>query len=169
MQTMNTRACGACSRGQRRRFLKQIGGAVAAAAVCEEWSSLFGLSGVVEAAGVQEGAATVSYPLPAQDGVTIDKDEQVILVRWQQKVFAFPLSCPHENTALRWRQGDLRFQCPKHDSKYRPDGTFMSGRATRNMDRFALSRWKDGVVVELDRFYQSDTQPAEWAAAMLSV
>ena len=67
--------------------------------------------------------------MPAADGVTIDRDAQVILVRFQQKVYAFNLACPHENTALRWRERDVRFQCPRHESQYQPDGTFI--RAAR--------------------------------------
>ncbi len=115
--------------------------------------------------GRASGATTLTYPVPAGDGVTIDKKEQIILVRYQQKLYAFPLACPHENTALRWRQGDLRFQCPRHDSKYRPDGAFMTGRATRNMDRYAVSRNGGSVVVDLTKLYQSDTQAAQWATA----
>jgi len=161
--------CEGCQSGSRRGFLGRLSGALAAAALCHEWALGLGAPGVVEASATPTGPSTVSYPVPAADGVTIDKDQQVILVRWQQKVFAFPLSCPHENTALRWKQGDLRFQCPKHESKYRPDGVFISGRATRNMDRFAVSRNGSSVIVDLDKFYQSDTQAAEWAAALLTV
>ena len=78
-----------------------------------------------------------AYPLPAADGVVIDKAESVIIARFESKAFAFSLACPHQNTALRWIAGKNRFQCPKHESKYQPDGTFIDGRATRSMDRFA--------------------------------
>jgi Rieske Fe-S protein len=120
---------------------------------------------VGETAGTQIAPDEHSYPLPAADGVTIDRDQQVILVRFQQKVYAFNLACPHENTALRWKQRDVRFQCPRHESQYQPDGTFMSGRATRNMDRFAVKRAGDTLVVDFNRLYRSDQQPQEWASA----
>ena len=107
--------------------------------------------------------------MPAGDGVTVDRGAQLILVRFAQKVYAFALSCPHENTALRWRQQDGRFQCPKHESKYKPDGTFMTGRATRNMDRFAIRRDGANVVVNLDRLYRSDQQPQDWAQAFAAL
>ena len=90
-------------------------------------------------------------------------------MRYQGGVFAFNLACPHENTALRWRQADGRFQCPRHESKYRPDGLFMEGRATRNMDRFAVHRVGENVVVDLARLFQSDTNPAEWGGAVVKV
>ena len=108
-----------------------------------------------------------SYPLPPADGVQIDRDQEVILVRWQNAVYAFNLSCPHQRTALRWNQGDSQFQCPKHHSKYRPDGTFVSGRATRGMDRFSVSRTGDEIVVDLDAMHKEDKDPAGWAAAVV--
>lgn len=109
------------------------------------------------------------YPLPAHDGVTIDRSQQVIVVRYQGQVYAFNLSCPHENTALKWLPKDMRFQCPKHESKYQPNGTFMSGRATRNMDRLAIRKDGDALVVDLSHIIKSDTDPAAWAAASLAV
>jgi nitrite reductase/ring-hydroxylating ferredoxin subunit len=110
-----------------------------------------------------------SYTLPAEDGVNIDQDNEVILVRNAGHVYAFALSCPHENTALRWRKQDQRFQCPRHDSKYQPDGTFMSGRATRHMDRFAIRRDGQKVIVNLARLWRSDQQKSEWDAAAITL
>jgi Rieske Fe-S protein len=119
-----------------------------------------------------EGASAVpderSYPMPTADGVMIDRQAQVMVVRFQQKVYAFNLACPHENTALRWRAAEGRFQCPRHQSKYQPDGTFLSGRATRNMDRLGVRRVGDQLIVDLNRFLRSDQQPQEWAAAVVS-
>jgi nitrite reductase/ring-hydroxylating ferredoxin subunit len=108
-----------------------------------------------------------SYPVPPADGVQIDREQEVILVRWQSAVYAFNLSCPHQHTALRWNQGDSQFQCPKHHSKYRPDGTFVSGRATRGMDRFSVTRSGDEIVVDLDAMHKEDKDPAGWAAAVV--
>jgi len=81
---------------------------------------------------------------------------------------AFNLACPHENTALKWREGDKRFQCPKHDSKYTPEGVFTDGRATRNMDRLAIRRQGVQVIVGLDRLFKSDQNSTEWAAAVVT-
>ena len=128
-----------------------------------------GVLPVVEAAGADAGASERQYPVPAADGVTIDREAQVILVRFQQHLYAFNLACPHENTALRWRAQDIRFQCPRHDSKYKPDGTFTEGRATRNMDRFPLRRAGDNVVVDLTRLLRSDQQAQDWTAATVAV
>lgn len=111
----------------------------------------------------------ITYPLPAVDGTTIDQDNEVILVRWKGAVYAFNLSCPHQNTALKWLASDGRFQCPKHKSKYQPDGTFMSGRATRNMDRFAVRKEAGKLVVNVARLYESDKQRALWDEAQVTV
>jgi nitrite reductase/ring-hydroxylating ferredoxin subunit len=110
-----------------------------------------------------------TYPLPIADGATIDKEESIILVRWQGAVYVFSLACPHQNTALKWAQQDAQFQCPKHHSKYRPDGSFIEGRATRGMDRIAVRRDGDNVVVDLDKLYQQDKDSAEWKSAFIQV
>jgi nitrite reductase/ring-hydroxylating ferredoxin subunit len=113
--------------------------------------------------------STRSYSVPAGDGAQIDKDNDVILVRWQNAIYAFNLSCPHQNTALKWDDRDHGFQCPKHHSRFQPDGSYIkdSGRATRNMDRFAIQREGSGVTVDLDKLYQEDTDGPQWAAAVV--
>jgi Rieske Fe-S protein len=161
-------ACEGCS--TRREFFGQVAATAAVA--------LFGLeiaAGRLAALPVTMADATGAtgdertYPIPAADGVTIDKKNQVILVRYGQGIYAFALSCPHENAALRWRENDKRFQCPRHESKYSPDGTFLSGRATRNMDRFGIVRNEASVVVNLAKYYRSDTNQAEWTAAVVKL
>jgi nitrite reductase/ring-hydroxylating ferredoxin subunit len=164
-------ACRSCVDAvDRRRFLRDSLAATAAALLT------LGLTGSAAAAlplraitPLASRGKSKSYPIPAQDGAEIDRDNDVILVRWQQNVYAFALSCPHQNTALRWRAEDGRFQCPKHKSKYRPDGSFIEGRATRGMDRFAIQRDGGNVVVDLATLYQQNDEPAKWAAAFLTL
>jgi Rieske Fe-S protein len=105
------------------------------------------------------------YPVPSADGVTIDRDNDVIIARYQNRVYAFSLACPHQNTALRWLAAEGRFQCPRHESKYQPDGKFISGRATRNMDRFAVRKDGNQLVVDLNRMFESDKEAVEWQTA----
>ena len=153
---MSDRDCDSCSAcPSRRTFLTQVSGSL--------------IAGMLAPALVAASAAEQRYPIPAADGTTIDKKAQVIVVREQQKVYAFNLACPHENTALKWRDKDHRFQCPKHDSKYTPDGIFREGRATRNMDRLAVRRDGDQIVVGVNRLYRSDEQPKEWAEAVVQL
>ena len=140
---------------ERRTFLK-IAGALVALPIA------FGSS--VSAAGHE-----YQYAIPAADGVTIDRKAQIIVVRYQQHLYAFNLACPHENTALKWLPKDGRFQCPKHESRYQPSGQFIDGRATRNMDRLGVRVETDMLVVDVKKFYKSDKDPAGWAAATVAL
>ena len=153
----------------RRDFIRQA--AVLAA-------GMIAGSGVVAAAGklpVALGASLaragdeITYPIPASDGVTIDRENAVILVRMQGKVMAFNWSCPHQNAAVRWRQAEMKFECSKHDSVYAADGTYVGGRATRNMDRFAIKRSGNAVIVNVAQMIESDAQKAAWDAAVVKV
>jgi Rieske Fe-S protein len=108
-----------------------------------------------------------SYPIPAADGVQIDKQESIIVARLGNKAWAFSLACPHQNTALRWQPTESRFVCPKHKSRYAADGKYISGRATRSMDRFAVRRVANTLVVNLDKLYQQTEDPTGWALAVV--
>lgn len=161
--------CDACSDPDSRRgFLKQ-----AALLVSGALAGIAGEPGTAAALPMTWGApvaasgAELTFPIPAADGAAIDRDNGVIVVRYQGKVFAFNLSCPHENAAVRWKPAVNRFECSRHDSRYEPNGTYTSGRATRNMDRFPVRRNGDTVVVDASRLIQSDTNKAQWDAAAL--
>ena len=115
------------------------------------------------------GRADKTYSVPASDGVAIDKAESVIVARFENKVYAFSLACPHQNTALRWEASVGRFQCPKHRSRYKADGVFNDGRATRGLDRFAVRREGGQLMINLDALYEEDKQVAEWKAAFVQL
>ena len=160
--------CAGCAlHDSRREFLREAGAALAGVA------ALLGLPASARALTVRLAASSrvrgteVSYPVPEADGVTIDREREVILVRWTGAVYAFRLSCPHQKTALKWKEKDGRFQCPKHKSKYQPDGTFIDGRATRGMDRYAVRRKKGEIVVDLSKVYLEDKDEAGWRAAVV--
>jgi Rieske Fe-S protein len=163
-------ACDDCPLERRRDFLRE-----ALLAVAGAYATLGAAPARAAALSVRFGRALSggdeehAYPIPAADGAMIDKDNQIILVRYTQKVYAFNLSCPHQNTALRWHLEDGQFQCPKHHSRYQPDGVFISGRATRNMDRFGIRRDGANVVVDVDKFYRQDKNPVEWESAFLAL
>lgn len=156
------------SSDSRRRFLSMVGCFTISAAA-------LGLSAVDLAAlpvtivDGESAGAEHRYPVPGADGVTIDKTAQVIVVRYQSHLYAFNLACPHQNQALRWLPKEGRFQCPKHESKYQPNGIFMNGRATRNMDRLAVRLDAGSLVVDVDKMFQSDKDPAGWAAAAVTI
>jgi nitrite reductase/ring-hydroxylating ferredoxin subunit len=118
---------------------------------------------------LSRGKAGITYPIPASDSVQIDRDNEVIIARYQNSVYAFNLSCPHQRTALRWNDVDKQFQCPKHHSKYDPRGTFITGRATRSMDRLAITRQGANVVVDIDTMYKEDEDTPQWTSAFVKL
>ena len=156
----------------RRRFLRDSFLSVAGAMIAVGMSKSAAFAMPLEfTEGTRGHGNTRSYTVPVGDGAQIDKDNEVILVRWQNAMYAFALSCPHQNTALKWDDRDHGFQCPKHHSKFQPDGSYIagSGRATRNMDRFAIARSGNNVSVNVDKMYQDDTDAALWAAAVVKL
>ena len=153
----------------RREFISRASCSVLAALAASGVAPETAFAQPVAIRAASGRSAELAYALPPADGVNIDQDEEVILVRSANHIYAFALACPHENTALRWRARDRRFQCPRHESKYQPDGTFMSGRATRSMDRFAVRRDGEQVIVDLDQLFRSDRQKAEWESAAITL
>jgi nitrite reductase/ring-hydroxylating ferredoxin subunit len=160
---------GACSQASasRRAFLQGTAGAFALA--------LFGAGGTEASAlpvlfmdNAQTGGER-RYPIPAADSVNIDRGAQLIVARFKSHVYVFALSCPHQNAAVKWLSKDQRFQCTKHDSEYKPDGLYTTGHATRNLDRYAIARDGDSVVVDVHHWFQSDKNPDAWAAAAIAL
>ena len=165
-----TEGCAGCTIGNRRDFLVDAlrAGAAALAAIGMTPAGADAMPlrwiSAIAATGVER-----TYPIPATDGVQIDKANEVILARTGKSVFAFALACPHQNTALRWDGGNNRFQCPKHKSKYRPDGTFIEGRATRSMDRYAVRLVGNSVAVDVDKLYQEDSDLTQWQNSVVTL
>jgi nitrite reductase/ring-hydroxylating ferredoxin subunit len=164
--------CGGCpivAGSTRRDFLRDaalgIAGIAASLGIASSAAAL-PVSMIEALARTKKG---ISYAIPAADGVQIDKDNEVILVRWQNTMYAFNLSCPHQRTALRWNDSAKEFQCPKHKSKYTPAGSFISGRATRGMDRFAIQRQGSNVMVDVDQMFEEDANEAQWKAALVKL
>jgi nitrite reductase/ring-hydroxylating ferredoxin subunit len=162
-------ACPIAGATSRRQFIRDaalgVAGALATLGIAESAAAL--PVSMIEA--VARRANGITYAIPKSDGVQIDKDNEVILVRWQRNVYAFNLSCPHQRTALRWNDAVREFQCPKHKSKYTPDGSFISGRATRGMDRFAIQRAGSNVAVDVDQMFEEDENEAQWKAAFVKI
>jgi Rieske Fe-S protein len=172
MTKMNDRRdhddAGPCCGGDRREFLCRIAALAATGVALDPETPAFAAIRALPR-DPRAPATERRYPIPAADGVSIDEDNGVIVARAQNRVFVFNIECPHQNAPLKWRQADARFQCPRHESKYQPDGRFISGRATRNMDRFAIRRDGGSIAVDTARMFESDRQAAEWAAAVVTV
>lgn len=162
--------CVRCRLGtDRRGFLGGVALTLTALALDGMWPDTAHALPIAAAHVISSTPQEVTYPVLAADGVQIDKTRDVILVRHMGSMYAFALNCPHQNTALRWNDKNSQFQCPKHKSKYQPDGTFISGRATRAMDRFALRKEGATLVVDLTKLYQQDDDASGWEAAKVTL
>ena len=160
--------CSACPLMDRRAFLRTAAFVTAGAGVALAGGTREALALPV-IIGNRLSAEEKSFPIPATDGVQIDKDLDLILSRTQGKVFAFSLACPHQNTAIKWEADNHRFQCPKHHSIYTPEGVFVEGRATRGLDRFVVRKDGNSIVVNLDLLMQEDEDGDKWKNAFLAV
>lgn len=162
--------CGGCPVGTRRDFLmdalRASAAALAAIGLSTDAANAMPVRFVSALASLGEDK---SYPVPSADGVQIDKANEVILARTGKSVYAFALACPHQNTTLKWDAEANRFQCPKHKSRYNPDGTFIEGRATRGLDRYAVRLAGSNIVVDLDKLYQEDTDQSAWSRALVTL
>ena len=167
----DTTDCGACPVGVGRRQFFQDAAVAAVGALFTLGLSRSAAAQlpITFASALGRSAHGVTYTVPVANGVQIDRESEVILVRWDNQVYAFNLSCPHQRTALRWNESEQRFQCPKHHSQYTPAGDFITGRATRGMDRFAVRQENGNVVVDVDTMYKQDDDPAAWTAAVIRI
>jgi len=159
-------ACGGCV-GRREFFRVGLGATLAGAVLGALPRSLAALP--LDWIDGREDGTTMRYPVPTEDSIRVDRSREVILVRHESMMFAFALSCPHQRSMLRWRAKKGRFQCTKHHSEYSPEGVYIKGRATRNMDRLAIRLEDDQVVVDRTVVYRSDEDPEGWAAAQVVV
>jgi nitrite reductase/ring-hydroxylating ferredoxin subunit len=153
----------------RRAFLREAASLLGCAASLGLTPGLVRDFEVVRRSALRVFGDEAAYPLPPSDGATIDRDRAVILVRYQDRIYAFALWCPHQHTALRWQDEERRFQCPKHKSTFQPDGAFVSGRATRAMDRHPIRRDGETVVVDLAVTLREDEDADRWRQAVVQL
>jgi nitrite reductase/ring-hydroxylating ferredoxin subunit len=158
--------CGSCV--GRRDFVLRGFGALVAAAVMGTLPRSVAAQPIRWIQGTGSGAAR-RYPVPTDDGVHVDRAQEIIVVRYRGLLAAFALSCPHQRSMLRWKPDDGIFQCTKHHSEYKPTGEYIKGRATRNMDRLAVHIDGGELVVDVATVYKSDEDPSGWATAAIPV
>lgn len=167
---MRERSCSGCALADRRDFLKDLSRSALGALIALGASPSLARASAVRFVESTAGRGLERrYPIPSTDGVTIDRSQGVMIARYQGAVYAMSLACPHQNTALLWRDDAQQFRCPKHHSEFRPDGTRIEGRASRSLDRFAVRRDGADLMVDVDKLYREDEDPSIWAAALVRV
>jgi nitrite reductase/ring-hydroxylating ferredoxin subunit len=155
----------------RRAFLRDVGLMVATVfAAGAAASPAFALtSSISETRATSSRGLLRTYAVPTSDSISIDLANEVILARWQNRVYAFSLKCPHRGARLEWIESEKRIFCPKHKARFIADGTHASGRASRDLDRYRLSRQGGSVVVELGSVLRADQDADAWKAAVIAV
>lgn len=166
-------ACVGCALMQNRRTFLQhaaltLGGVFATLGLSGEAARAMTPTSIL---ALRSRGTTLTYPLPDKDGVQIDRENNVALVRWLKSVYAFSLECPHQKRSLDWMDKDQHFECPKHHSQFSPDGYYIedSGRSTRGMDRYAISRNGANIVVDLAVLRRESDDEKAWAATCVTL
>ena len=166
-------ACGECpvATASRRVFLRNaaiaVVGALSLTAAASTAEAL--LTSMTETAPIGGTGDLRTYPIPPADGIAIDAANDVILARWQNRAYAFSLRCPHRGSRLEWLANEQRVYCPKHKARFQPDGFYESGRRSRELDRYAISRTGNSLTVDVTTLRRSDTEPGAWKAAVVEL
>jgi nitrite reductase/ring-hydroxylating ferredoxin subunit len=162
-------ACGECPLSvDRRAFLRDA--ALAALGVLTSVAVFPAVAHAVRTARpVRAVGGERLYEIPATDSVSIDEENEVILVRWQKRAYAFSSRCTHRGARLQWRENEGRVFCPKHKARFRPDGAHDSGRRARDLDRYGIRRRDDALAIDLDVLYQADDDIAAWSRAFVAL
>lgn len=157
-----------CAPLDRRLFLRRAAVAVGSALMLDGLAAGDAIADTVRAMKpLATGRRTRTYSIPTTDGVSVDTVDGIALARWKGTLYAFSLECPHKGADLQWREGERQLYCPKHKARFSPSGAHVSGRMTRDLDRFALVRQGPNVVVVMDQRLTSTS--ADWGRATLLV
>jgi len=162
--------CGDCpvAAAGRRAFLRDVARTVAGALVLTAGGAPAALAKVVlETKPSRVHGTQRTYAVPAGDAISIDVDNDVILARWQNRVYAFSLKCPHRGTQLEWHADERRVFCPKHKARFTGDGLYDSGRRTRDLDRYDIAHRGSSVDVDLGTLRRADQEPDAWRRAVI--
>jgi len=79
-------------------------------------------------------------------GVTFNADRRLFVVRDEDDFHVITGVCTHLGCTVQWRQDVRRFDCPCHGSRFREDGTVISGPAPRPLEWYAVALSPDGYL-----------------------
>lgn len=157
----------ACALQDRRDFLRlglmAVGALTALGATPDRLAALERAF----ATGTRQGD-DLRFPLPTADGATVDRANNLIIARFNGEAIAFVLECPHRGENVRWQANNNRFFCPKHESTFQPDGARIQGKADRGMDRYAIRREGNELIVTTTQKIRS-TNVEAWTAAKVTL
>ena len=171
MTVSKTEPCAVTCAIARGRFLRSAGlaalASVGGAALLADPALAQSMGSVAPS---QSRGRLLTYALPGRDGALIDAANGVILARVKNTVYAMSIACPHRSvTSLEWLPDEKEFHCPKHDAHFQPDGALIDGRPDRGMDRFAVRRAGQTIVVDTASLLQQDASRTAWNDALVTV
>lgn len=168
--------CGGCelAAAGRRAFIKEMAmaavGMLAVSALRPAEMMAEGATAIgplSSGSGSGNGKLQRTYALPTSDVIQVDVDNEVIIARWQNRVYAFSTRCPHKGATLRWLDDEQKIFCPKHKARFGRDGAHLSGRGTRALYRYDITRSGNSIVVDLGVELAEDANPGAWKAAVI--
>lgn len=170
MALHNTPCAGSCPIG-RARFLRSTAlTALAGIAGTGLLADPAFAQSVGSIAPTQSRGKVLTYSLPAKEGAQIDAGNGVIVARVKSTVYALSITCPHRAvTTLEWIPETKEFHCPKHDAHFQSDGELIDGRPDRAMDRYAIRRAGQSIMVDTAAVLQQDTAHDAWSRAVVTV
>jgi cytochrome b6-f complex iron-sulfur subunit len=75
-------------------------------------------------------------------------------------IYALSTICTHLGCNPNWLEGDRKFKCPCHGSGFQISGINFEGPAPRPLERFAIKRDGDQIIVDKSRKFQYER--GEW-------
>ena len=163
--------CGECpaAAASRRIFLRDAALAVAGALAVSMSTREAFAERVAETTASLSRRLLRTYPLPSEGAVSVDVGNDVVLVRWENRVYAFSLRCPHRGTRLEWHANERNLYCPKHKARFLANGAHVSGRHARDLDRYDITREGNAVLVDLGALRRVDQDHERWRMAVVNL
>lgn len=162
--------CPAATAGRRafvRDVATMVAGILTVGALASPAAALARAAGEIQPTSA--GGLLRAYAIPSTDSIAVDIGNDLILARWQNRVYAFSLKCPHRGTRLEWHGDEQRIFCPKHKARFTPNGAHDTGRRSRDLDRYPISRQGASVAVDLGAVLRADIDAEAWSAAVVVV
>lgn len=154
----------------RRLFFQQMGSAALATLALSGLAPNLVLAESVRAiSGATLTPGQRAYPVPTADSVSVDEAAGVIIVRAANHLYAFSTECPHRGAQLEFLAAEKTIYCRKHKARFGGDGSWLSGRRTRALDRFPIHVVNGQVVVATDTLLEQDIDGAAYEAAEVMV
>lgn len=121
------------------------------AGVCAAWAGVFVQSRLFpsEQAGAEAKPVTIpmaDLPVGSNQQITYG-GQSVVVLRTQQSIKAFSLTCTHLGCTVEWRQDQKEFYCPCHDGRFDQFGEVVAGPPPVPLEQFPVRVVDDQVVV----------------------